>query len=204
MKSSIETGAAKSKFSLSSLKVTSTNSGARVSNDVDPIVETSSQLNKFRMNKLSSEVMGVVAGNRIKILTTQEETIDGKYIIVVTADDDITGAKLASPTKQKGFGVLQFNFAGVWAKMTQGIVDAVEKSGKTFVSEGVAIERNGGYFIDHKTIYTIVEVDLDGEVIVDPATGAEYTRAFALVSPKQEEVDLTKEFATRSEDEAAE
>ena len=201
MKATNVTATAKSKFTLTSTEVQSVKSGERVSNDTIAIVETSSQFNKFRMNKLASEQMGVVAGNRIKILTTGQDSIDGKYLIAVASTEDISAAKLASPTKQLGYGVLQFNYAGVWSKITQGTVDAEEKGGAAFVQEGIAIERNGSYFIDHKTVYEIVEVENfdDENPLVDPLTGAEYTKVFALISPKFEAVDLTKETATRKD-----
>ena len=198
----IEAGATKSKFTLKSLEVVACKSGERVSNDVIPTIETSSQLNKFRINKLASELMGVVAGNRVKIFATGSDEIDGKYLLVVASDEAQDAAKLASPTKANGFGVQQFNYAGVWSKIAQGTADAQEKSGAALVEEGSAIQRASAYYLDHKTVYEIVEVDnFNAEnPLVDPATGAEYTAVFTLINPTFIPVDLTKEVATKEEE----
>lgn len=198
----------KSKFSLSSMKVVAVKSGERVSNDTIPTLETASQLNKFKLNKLASEILGVVGGNRVKLLISGEESINGKYLLAIAADDDSSAAKLAYAAKgASGFSVLQFNYAGVWSKIMQASVDAIEKSGQTLVAEGVAIFREGKgaaagtYYVNHKTQYELVAVDgIDDEnPLVDPETGASYTSVFALVSPEIIDVDLTKEIAPRAD-----
>ena len=200
--------APKSKFSLSSMKVVAVKSGERVYNDVIAIVETASQLNKFKLNKLASETLGVVGGNRIKLLISGEETIDGKYLLAIAADDDSSAAKLAYAAKgASGYSVLQFNYAGIWSKVMQADVDAIEKSGQTLVAEGVAKFSEGKgaaagtYYVNRKTQYELVAVDgIDDEnPLVDPETGASYTKVFALVSPEIIDVDLTKEAHVRAE-----
>jgi hypothetical protein len=194
-KTNVIESAPKSKFTLSSLEVSACKSGERVSNDVIPTIETSSQLNKFRINKMASELMNVVAGNRVKIFTTSSDDINGKYLLVVAADEAQDAAKLASPTKAKGHSVQQFNYAGVWSKIAQGTADAQEKSGAALVEEGVAVQRASAYYLDHKTVYELVEVDNfnDENPLVDPATNAQYTSVFTLINPKFIDVDLTKE-----------
>ena len=200
----IESAAApKSKFTLKSLEVTACKSGERISNDTIATIETSSQLNKFRINSMASEMMNVVSGNRVKIYTTGSDEIDGKYLLVIAADDANDAAKLASPTKKAGFGVQQFNYAGVWSKIAQGTADAQEKSGQTLVEEGVAVQRKNAYYLDHKMVYELVEVDnFNAEnPLVDPITGAEYISVFTLVNPTSVEVDLTKEVAAAETEE---
>lgn len=201
-KTNVIESAPKSKFTLKSLEVVAVKSGERVSNDTIATIETSSQLNKFRINKMASELMNVVSGNRIKIYTTGSDEIDGKYLLAVAADDAADAAKLASPTKQAGFGVQQFNYAGVWSKIAQGTADAQEKSGATLVAEGVAVQRKNAYYLDHKTVYELVEVDnFNAEnPLVDPATGAEYVSVFTLINPTIVEVDLTKEDVVAAEE----
>lgn len=200
--------APKSKFSLSSMKVVAVKSGERVSNDTIPTLETASQLNKFKLNKLASETLGVTGGNRVKLLISGEESIDGKYLLAIASDDDSSAAKLAVAAKgATGYTVLQFNYAGIWSKVMQADVEAIEKSGQTLVAEGVAIFREGKgaaagtYYVNHKTQYELVAVDgIDDEnPLVDPETGASYTKVFALVSPEIISVDLTKEIAPRAE-----
>ena len=200
--------APKSKFSLSSMKVVAVKSGERVSNDTIPTLETASQLNKFKLNKLASETLGVTAGNRVKLLISDEKTIDGKYLLAIASDNDSSAAKLAAAAKgATGFTVLQFNYAGVWSRVMQADVDAIEKSGQTLVAEGSAIFREGKgvaagtYYVNHKTQYELVTVDgIDDEnPLVDSETGASYTKVFALVTPEFIDVDLTKEIAPRAE-----
>jgi len=203
----VSDAAPKSKFSLSSMKVVAVKSGERVSNDTIPTLETASQLNKFKLNKLASETLGVTGGNRVKLLISGEETIDGKYLLAIAADDDSSAAKLAVAAKgATGFTVLQFNYAGIWSRVMQAEVDAIEKSGQTLVAEGVAIFREGKgvaagtYYVNHKTQYELVAVDgIDDEnPLVDPETGASYTKIYALVNPEIIDVDLTKEIAPRA------
>lgn len=185
--------APKSKFSLSSMKVVAVKSGERVSNDTIPVLETASQLNKFKLNKLASETLGVTGGNRVKLLISGEESIDGKYLLAIAADDDSSAAKLAVAAKgASGFTVLQFNYAGIWSKVMQADVDAIEKSGATLVAEGIAKfnaskgAAAGTYYVNRKVQYELVPVDgIDDEnPLVDPETGASYTKVFALVSPE--------------------
>ena len=193
MKKSNEVATApKSKFSLSSMAVTAVKSGERVSNDVIAICETASQLNKFKLNKLASELMGLVAGNRVKFLISGETSIDGKYLLAVASDDDASAAKVAAAVKgTKGATVLQFNFAGIYSKIMQADVDAIEKNGATLVKEGIAkfVEGKGKaagtYYVDRKVQYELVAIDgIDAEnPLVDSETGATYSQVFALVTP---------------------
>ena len=182
-------------------------SGERVSNDTEPTLETTSQLNKFRLNKLACEAMNLLPGGRVKLLMTGEEGIDGKYLICVAADEDQSAAKVLSPTKSKGVGSVLFNYAGIYSRIAQATADAVEKSGAAFVEEGIAkLSPAGTYYLDRKVSYTLVEVDnfTAESPLVDPITGAEYAKVFALVSPKIEAVDLEKEFAPRKKAESVE
>ena len=188
----VATATPKSKFSLSSMTVTAVKSGERVSNDIIAICETASQLNKFKLNKLASELMGLVAGNRVKFLISGETSIDGKFLLAVASDDDASAAKVAAAVKgTKGATVLQFNFAGVWSKIMQADVDAIEKNGKTLVAEGIAkfVEGKGKaagtYYVDRKVQYELVAIEgIDAEnPLVDGETGATYSQVFALVTP---------------------
>ena len=185
----------KSKFSLGKIGVASVKSGERIANETIAVVETASQMNKFRLNKLASEALNVTSGNRVKLLITEMEEMDGKYLIAKAPDTDTTAAKLLSPTGKDSFGSLLFNYAGVWSRMIQMTPDAKEKGGDALVIDGIAIERGkGNFYIDKKVAYEIVEIeDFDAEnPLVDPFTGVEYTKVFALVAPKPESVDLTR------------
>lgn len=189
------------KFSLSKPKeVVAINSGERVSNDTEPIIETASQMNKFKINKLGCELMGLLPGMRVKIITSAEDTIDGKYLICVAPDTDSKAAKVLSPTGAKGMGAVLFNYAGVYSKIAQADVTAQEKGGAAFVEDGMAIDRDGTYYLNRKVAYTLVEVDnyTEDEPLVDPISGNSYSKVFALVEPKIESVDLSKETKPRT------
>lgn len=197
----------KSKFTLGNVSaVASVKSGERVSSDTEPLLETSSQLNKFKLNKLACEVMGLMPGGRVKIFMTGEEAIDGKYLIAVAPDDDQSAAKVLSPTGSKSLSAVLFNYAGIYSRIAQATADAAEKSGEAFVEEGVAIDRNGTYYLDRKVSYGLVEVDnfTADEPFVDSITGVAYPQVFALISPKMEAVDLTKETKPRKKKEGSE
>lgn len=195
--------APKSKFSLSmdaTSDIVAVKSGERVCNDTLPTIETASQINKFRINKLASELLGVTPGMRIKILVTKSTAMDGKYLVVVAPDTDASSAKVASAAGKDGYGSMLFNYAGIWSRMTQATVDALELGGEAFVEQGVAVSRSNTYYIDHKTIYEVVEVDNYNEanpLVVNAATGESYSKVFALVNAKKEDVDITKEASPR-------
>lgn len=190
----------KSKFTLGNVKaVSSVKSGERVSNDTEPLLETASQLNKFKLNKLACEIMGLKPGGRVKIFMTGEESINGKYLIAVAPDDDQSAAKVLSPTGSKSLSAVLFNYAGIYSRIAQADADASEKSGEAFVEEGIAVDRNGTYYLNRKVSYGLVEVDnfTAEEPFVDAATNVEYPQVFALISPKIEAVDLSKETKPR-------
>jgi hypothetical protein len=190
----------KSKFTLGNVAaVSSVKSGERVSNDTEPLLETASQLNKFKLNKLACEIMGLKPGGRVKIFMTGEEGIDGKYLIAVAPDEDQSAAKVLSPTGSKSLSAVLFNYAGIYSRIAQATPDAAEKSGEAFVEEGIAVDRNGTYYLNRKVAYSMVEVDnfTADEPFVDASTGVEYPKVFALISPKMEDVDLSKETKPR-------
>lgn len=197
----ISKGEQKSKFVLGGAAFKSVVSGERISNETIPVVEVSSQLNKFRINKLAAEMMNVTSGNKVKILITDLPVAAGKYLIAVTSDTDESAAKLLSPSGKDGFGSLLFNYSGVWSRMTQSdIEDAKELGIDFFVEAGEAVKRGKTGYVNRKVAYTIEEIeDVNTEnPLVDPFTKEEYTRVFALTVPKVEAVDITKEAKPRA------
>lgn len=191
----------KTKFTLSKPKeVVAVKSGERVSNDTEPILETASQMNKFKINKLGCELMGLLPGGRVKLITSGEEGINGKYLICIAADEDKNAAKVLSPTGSKTMGAVLFNYAGIYSKIAQATADAQEKGGASFVEDGIAIDRDGTYYLNRKVAYTLVEVDnyTEEEPMVDTVTGESYSKVFALIDPKVEAVDLSKETKPRN------
>ena len=201
-----------SKFSLGgfAVKGKAVISGKRVSSDTIAQIECQSQINKFGMNKLASELMGVGKGDRIKIIVTNFPELDGKFFVVKCADGDTSGAKVASATGKDTSGSFNFNYSGVYSQLQQLDVDAIEKSGEAFVEEGVAVAKSGTFYLDHKTIFEVVRIEefdeknpfelYDDE---DELIGS-YAEVFALIGGKIEKVDNTKETKPRKKVEAAE
>lgn len=185
-------------------------SGKRVSSDTVAQIECQSQMNKFGMNKLAADMIGVGAGSRIKIIVTNAPTLDGKYFVVKCAAGDTKGAKIASATGSDTSGSFNFNYAGVYSQMQQSEVEAVEKSGETLVAEGVAVAKESGanktkvYYLDHKTTFEVVAIEdfneenpfnvvnEEGEVVES------FTDVFALINAKTEAVDNKKETKPRA------
>lgn len=189
------TGAKTSKFALAAgLNIQAVKTGERLSDETIAQLEVASQTNKFKLNGLAGSLMNVIAGDRVKIFVTGAPTMDGRYIIAKASKEDSSAAKLASPTKRSEGGSLIFNYAGVWSRMTQATIDAVELSGKALIEAGVAIASDAGtVYVDHKTFYDLVEIDgIDSE---NPLVVGEesFVQAFALINVTTVPVDLSKE-----------
>ena len=188
MKSNKETvaTATKSPFTLGKTKVVSAQAGVRTSTEVEPLLELSSQFNKFRLNKLASELMNVVGGDKVKLLiNTGAETIDGHYLIAVAKDVDSACAKLLAAGGAKGHSAQQFNYSGMYGRMWQATVNASDKGAKAFLAEGNAIEaKSGAVYLTSKVEYKVVKVDDISEESPLEVDGLEYTEVFALISPE--------------------
>ena len=186
--------ATKSPFTLGKTKIVSAQAGVRTSTEVKPILELSSQFNKFRLNKLASELMNVVGGDRVKLLiNTGAETIDGHYLIAVAKDVDTSAAKLMAAQGIKGHAAQQFNYSGMYGRMWQAIVSASEKGAKAFIAEGVAISKGSTSYLNAKVEYELVKVDDVSEETPLEVDGLEYSEVFALISPERVTVDLKVE-----------
>ena len=183
----IVAAATKSPFTLGKVKVVSAQAGVRTSTEVEPILELSSQFNKFRLNKLGSELMNVVAGDKVKLLiNTGAETIDGHYLIAVAKDVDTACAKLLAAGGAKGHSAQQFNYSGMYGRMWQAVVGATDKGGKAFIAEGNAIEaKSGAVYLTAKVEYKVVKVDDISEESPLEVDGMEYTEVFALIAPER-------------------
>lgn len=197
MKSNATNASAKtSPFTLGSkAKIVSAQTGVRTSNEVKPQIELASQINKFKLNKLGSELMNVVSGNRVKILiNTGSEGIDGRYLICVANDNDKNAAKLLSTTGVTGFTTLLFNYSGIYSKMWQATTEASEKGGEAFLAEGVARKtEKGAFYLNEKVTYDIVKVeDVTAEEPLE-VDGQVYSAVFACVAPSREEVKFETE-----------
>lgn len=192
------TASPKTKFTLdASLSIVPVKSGERTSNETVAQISTASQINKFNMNKLAATLMGVVAGDRVKLLVTTSTVLDGKFLLAIADKEDSSAAKLASPTKKEGFGGLGFNYAGVWSQVAQCSADAIEKSGETLVKEEVAIERGSTYYLNQKAIYELQEVENFNEENPFVYGGTSYSKVFVLLNGTTEAVDLSKETSPR-------
>lgn len=206
MKSNKETvaNATKSPFTLGKTKVVSAQAGVRTSTEVKPVLELSSQFNKFRLNKLASELMNVVGGDKVKLLiNTGAETIDGHYLIAVAKDVDTACAKLLAAGGAKGHSAQQFNYSGMYGRMWQAVVGASDKGAKAFLAEGNAIEaKSGAVYLTSKVEFEVVKVDDISEESPLEVDGLEYTEVFALISPERIFVEPKAAMADESADDS--
>ena len=195
--------ATKSPFTLGKTKVVSAQAGVRTSTEVKPVLELSSQFNKFRLNKLGSELMNVVAGDKVKLLiNTGAESIDGHYLITVAKDVDTACAKLLAAGGAKGHAVQQFNYSGMYGRMWQTEVGASDKGAKAFIAEGNAIEaKSGATYLTSKVEYEVVKVDDISEESPLEVNGVEYTEVYALISPVRTPVEPKAEVAKEDSEE---
>jgi hypothetical protein len=189
--------ATKSPFTLGKAKVVSAQAGVRTSTEVKPVLELSSQFNKFRLNKLGSELMNVVAGDKVKLLiNTGAETIDGHYLIAVAKDVDTACAKLLAAGGAKGHSAQQFNYSGMYGRMWQAVVGASDKGAKLFVAEGNAVEaKSKAVYLTSKVEYEVVKVDDISEESPLEVDGMEYTEVYALINPERIAVEPKAEMA---------
>jgi len=183
----------KSVFSLGNVGITSVRAGERISQDVEPIFEVANQFNKFKVNRLAAEVMGLTAGMKIKMLETTMPSLDGRYLVAITDENDVTGAKLGSSSKEANSSLI-FNYSGMWAKMIQFDIEATEKPAAYFVANGSAVDKGKTAYMNCKVLYSVVEVSDFDETnpLVDSITGQEYTKVFALIGGKVEAIDMTR------------
>lgn len=205
MKSNAENveGVKKSVFKLTKPveSIRSVSSGQRVSNETEPTVELTSQFNKLKLNTLAVSLMGLIPGDKVKFLITDEPTIDGKFLIGKTAETDEQSAKTLSQSGKTDTSLL-FNYSGIYARLWQANVEAIEKGGESFVKEGVAVKKGNIYYLNEKVVYQIIPVDgVDEEnPYTDKASGVVFTKLFALISPERIKVDLSKLDKVKEED----
>lgn len=196
--------ATKSPFTLgASKKIVAADAGVRTSTEVKPVLELSSQFNKFRLNKMASELTNLVAGDKVKILiNTGAESIDGHYLIARANDTDSACAKLLAAGGAKGHSAQQFNYSGMYGRMWQTEVGASDKGAKAFIAEGNAIEaKSGATYLTSKVEYEVVKVDDISEESPLEVNGVEYTEVYALISPVRTAVEPKAEVAKEDSDE---
>ena len=204
-KENVATSATKSPFTLgASKKIVAADAGVRTSTEVKPVLELSSQFNKFRLNKMASELTNLVAGDKVKILiNTGAESIDGHYLIARANDTDSACAKLLAAGGAKGHSAQQFNYSGMYGRMWQTEVGASDKGAKAFIAEGNAIEaKSGATYLTSKVEYEVVKVDDISEESPLEVNGVEYTEVYALISPVRTAVEPKAEVATEDSEES--
>lgn len=149
--------------------------GTKVSTSSRPELILVPTINKFSLNSLASKLMDVEAGDHVTILTNDDASNLNEMYFITTGIGDEGQSKLASIGNKPGTGrLLNFSYSGVWSKMIQNKVDAIELSAQALVDKGLVQERetesgNTSYTGLRKVYFGLgepVEVDINGETKV--------------------------------------
>lgn len=107
-----------------------------------PEVATTPTVNKFTINPLASKLMGLEHGDHVTIIVNDQAESMDELLFITHGLSEANQSKLAAVNKSAGVGrVLNFNYSGVWSKILQFEVGAVELSPKALVERGLAVER---------------------------------------------------------------
>ena len=173
-----------SKFAgvLANLKPVST--GVKPTNVTTPLITANPIPNKFFMNRLAGQKMGLVVGSRIKIFDNpQAEGFDGRFFVSKTVEEDPGAAKIgkanSSINAEENID-FSFSYAGIWSIMVQDKFDAIELGQDALVDMNCAVKgKTGGgndkyralkevsYSIEHVGPVKIGEFDYDMWALVE-------------------------------------
>lgn len=177
--------------------------GTKASNATRPELIVTPTLNKFTLNSMAADKIGLEHGDFVTITENQNaDDFDGRYFISKGYGDSFS--KTAATNKSTGGGVaLHFNYSGIYSKMLQGDASAYELSPKGLVDKGLAVayktdEDNTSYTAIKKVHFGIGEpmtVEIgEEEVTLYPLTDSKFvdytprTRsAEGTTGPEQEE-----------------
>jgi hypothetical protein len=161
--------------------------GTKASTDVKPVLNVNGIPNKFSINKLAAEAMGLEVGSRVRIFDLGTESpINERFVITKVADDDNSAAKCAatnSNTKATKGIDLAFNYSGVWAILVQGTEGAVNLSYEALCEAEYVIagKTSGGNNRYRATNKIKMDIEPIGNGII---AGVEYDNLFVLTNYK--------------------
>lgn len=147
--------------------------GTKASNSTRPELIVTPTINKFTLNNLGADKLGLEHGDFVTITENQNaEDFDGRYFISKSYGESYS--KLAATNKSTGGGVaLHFSYSGVYSKMLQEDVSAYELSPEGLVEKGLAQvseteSGNKSYTITKKIYFEIgepMEVEIGDETV---------------------------------------
>lgn len=170
--------------------------GTKVSTSSRPELVLVPTLNKFSLNSLASKLMDVESGDYVTILVNESASNLNEMYFITTGINEDSQSKLASVGNKKGTGrLLNFSYSGVWSKMIQNKVDAMELSPSALVDMGLVQARDtktGTSYTALKKVYYGLGEGFEAEI-----NGVD-TIVYPLVDPKV--VDYTPRATGEEED----
>ena len=156
--------------------------GTKASTSSRPELVVTPTFNKLDLNPLASQKLGLEAGDYVTLLVNgNATTVDEMYLITKGIGDE-GQSKLASVGNKSGTGrKLTFSYSGVYSKMLQGKVDAIEMSAEGLSELGLMEKRvtqsdNTAYSATKKVHFGLGEgIEVEGfEDVVYPLINPKY------------------------------
>ena len=172
-------------LNLNAMKLSIAKPGTKATASNKAELFTASTINKLTLNPLATKKMGIANEDYVTILVNEEATnINEMYFI--TGGVEANKAKVASVGKAEGVGrTCNFNYGGVWGKMLQFKVDAMDMNPAGLVDEGLLSKYKteagkDAYVANFKVSFELgdaVEVEIEGEDV----------EIYPLINAKKEE-----------------
>lgn len=129
-------------FNFDSLNLTAAKPGTRAVGSSIPELYTAPTVNKFVLNALAAKKMGLQHKDTITILVNEEATDINQMYFLVKGIDGMCASLAANTKEAEGTNnTLTFSYAGVWSRIVQYDVDAVEVSMEELARQELAETR---------------------------------------------------------------
>lgn len=180
-----------SKFKAMLSKLKPVNTGTKASNDVIPTITVLGIPNKFNLNRLATDLMGLRVGNRVKMFDLDKDgvdnAIDERFFIAKASDTDNTAAKVAasnSAVKSESGVDMAFNYAGIWSCLVQGEQGAIELGYEAMCEKDVVVKgETSGNNVRYRSAYAVkLEVQPVGPAVIEDV---EYEMVYVLTNIKR-------------------
>ena len=161
--------------------------GTKASNDTVPTITVLNIPNKFQLNRLATDLMGLKVEDRVRIFQfSADADLNERYFIAKTSADDLSAAKTAasnSATKAKSGIDMAFSYSGVWSVLIQNEVGATELGYEAMVEKGCVVKgETSGNNVRYRSANAVkLEVQEVGPAVIE---GVEYERVFVLTNYK--------------------
>jgi hypothetical protein len=152
--------------------------GVKASGATVPQLVLTPTINKFQLNGLAAKLLDLETGDHISIIENPDAKDFNELLFISRGLGDVNQAKLASTNKAVGAGrPLTFNYSGLYSRLLQGSIDAIEATPESMVDAGLMVKNTKSSYTSKSKIYFNVgegmDVNIDGagEVTVYPLTG---------------------------------